>query len=91
MVVTMYVIIVYDIGEDRINSIRKFLRRFLNWIQNSVFEGEITESQLIRIQNYLHKNIDEGYDFVKIYSMSSNKYLDIYNIGTPKKEPTNIL
>ena len=87
----MYVIIVYDIGEERINVIRKFLRRFLNWIQNSVFEGEITESQLVRVQNFLHKKIVIESDFIKIYIMSSNKYLSTCNIGTPKKEPTNIL
>ncbi len=87
----MYVIIVYDIGEERINVIRKFLKRFLNWIQNSVFEGEITESQLVRVQNFLHKKIVIESDFIKIYIMSSNKYLSTCNIGTPKKEPTNIL
>lgn len=87
----MYVIIVYDIGEERINVIRKFLKRFLNWIQNSVFEGEITESQLVRVQNFLHKKVVIEYDFIKIYIMSSNKYLSTCNIGTPKKEPTNIL
>jgi CRISPR-associated protein Cas2 len=87
----MYVIIVYDIGEERITNVRKFLKRFLNWIQNSVFEGEITESQLVRVQNFLHKKIVIESDFIKIYIMSSNKYLSTYNIGTPKKEPTNIL
>lgn len=87
----MYVIIVYDVGIDRINNIRKFLKRFLNWIQNSVFEGEITESQLIRIENYLNKNTEQDYDFIKIYMLSSNKYLKIDVIGTVKKENTNII
>ncbi|AGO59982.1 CRISPR-associated endonuclease Cas2 [Ferroplasma acidarmanus] len=66
----MYVIIVYDVAVDRINNIRKFLKRFLNWIQNSVFEGEITESQLIRIENYLNKKTEQDYDFIKIYHTS---------------------
>jgi CRISPR-associated protein Cas2 len=87
----MYVIIVYDVGIDRINNIRKFLKRFLNWIQNSVFEGEITESQLIRIENYLNKNTEQDYDFIKIYILSSNKYLKMDVIGTIKKENSNII
>lgn len=87
----MYVIIVYDVAVDRINNIRKFLKRFLNWIQNSVFEGEITESQLIRIENYLNKNTEQDYDFIKIYILSSNKYLKIDVIGTIKKENSNII
>ena len=87
----MYVIIVYDVGVDRINNIRKFLKRFLIWIQNSVFEGEITESQLIRIENYLNKNTEQDYDFIKIYILSSNKYLKMDVIGTIKKENSNII
>jgi CRISPR-associated protein Cas2 len=87
----MYVIIVYDVAVDRINNIRKFLKRFLNWIQNSVFEGEITESQLIRIENYLNRNTEQDYDFIKIYILSSNKYLKIDVIGTVKKENSNII
>ncbi len=87
----MYIIIVYDIGEKRINSVRKYLLKFLNWIQNSVFEGEITESQLIRIKSFLCKTIVKEYDFIKIYAMSSNKYLKVDSIGTPKKIPSNII
>lgn len=37
----MYVIIVYDIEEDRVDRVNKILKRFLNWRQNSVFEGEL--------------------------------------------------
>ncbi len=87
----MYVIIVYDINVYRINTIRKFLKRFVNWVQNSVFEGEITESQLIRIKAFINKHTDPEYDFIKIYSMDSDKYLDSYIIGKPKKEFSNII
>ena len=42
----MYVILVYDIGEKRVGKMLKLCRKYLNWIQNSVFEGEITEVKL---------------------------------------------
>ena len=42
----MYVILVYDIGEKRVGKILKLCRKYLNWIQNSVFEGEITDVKL---------------------------------------------
>ena len=42
----MYVILVYDINEKRVGKMLKLCRRYLNWIQNSVFEGEITEVKL---------------------------------------------
>ena len=42
----MYVILVYDMGEKRVAKMLKHCRKYLNWIQNSVFEGEITEVKL---------------------------------------------
>lgn len=42
----MYVVLVYDMGEKRVGKMLKLCRRYLNWIQNSVFEGEITEVKL---------------------------------------------
>ena len=42
----MYVILVYDFGEKRVNKMLKLCRKYLNWIQNSVFEGEISEAKL---------------------------------------------
>ena len=42
----MYVILVYDIDQKRTAKMLKLCRRYLSWIQNSVFEGEISEVQL---------------------------------------------
>ena len=42
----MYIILVYDIGEKRVGKMLKLCRQYLSWIQNSVFEGEITEVKL---------------------------------------------
>lgn len=42
----MYVILVYDFGEKRVAKMLRLCRRYLNWIQNSVFEGEISEVRL---------------------------------------------
>ena len=46
----MYIIIAYDIQVDRIDEVRKYLKRYLNWIQNSLFEGEVTLSELEEIK-----------------------------------------
>ena len=42
----MYLIVVYDISEERINKVRKILKKYFLWVQNSVFEGEISEGKL---------------------------------------------
>ena len=50
----MYVILVYDFGEKRVNKMLKLCRKYLNWIQNSVFEGEIPDDSLsIQISAHL--------------------------------------
>jgi CRISPR-associated endonuclease Cas2 len=42
----MYVILVYDMGERRVVKMLKLCRKYPNWIQNSVFEGEISDVKL---------------------------------------------
>ena len=31
----------YDVGEKRVGKMLNYCRKYLNWIRNSVFEGEI--------------------------------------------------
>ncbi len=47
----MYVLIVYDISVERVTKVHKCLKRYLNWRQNSVFEGELTEAQIEAVKN----------------------------------------
>ena len=39
ILVYMYVIAVYDVNQKRVAKMLKLCRRYLHWIQNSVFEG----------------------------------------------------
>jgi len=68
----MYAILVYDVGEDRIERLRKFLKKYMFWIQNSVFEGEISEYELSVITENI-KNIIEEKDSVIIYIFRTDK------------------
>jgi len=58
----MYIILVYDIGEKRVGKMLKLCRKYLNWIQNSVFEGEISEVKLLELKSraagIMERNID---------------------------------
>lgn len=87
----MYAIIVYDISQERVSKVCKFLRTHLNWIQNSVFEGEITESRLARVKARLMELADPGSDSVIIYMFSSRKLVKRDRIGVEKNPPTNIV
>ena len=42
----MYVLLVYDVEVKRVVKVHKFLKRHLHWVQNSVFEGELTDAQI---------------------------------------------
>ena len=58
----MYVIVVYDCGVERLDKVRKYLRTYLDRIQNSVFEGELTEAKLERMKAGLAKKLDPEAD-----------------------------
>lgn len=69
----MYVILVYDFGEKRVNKMLKLCRKYLNWIQNSVFEGEISEARLKELLMQSDKFMKKGrrqYNYIQ-YSFSN--------------------
>ncbi|WP_058946815.1 CRISPR-associated endonuclease Cas2 [Thermococcus sp. 2319x1] len=67
----MYVVVVYDVAVERVNKVKKFLRQYLHWVQNSVFEGEITLAEFERIKAGLKDIVDENEDSVVIYKLRS--------------------
>lgn len=82
----MYVILVYDIGEKRVSKMLKLCRRYLNWIQNSVFEGEITEVKLKELQMKAKAIMDVSYDSIIIFKSRSDKWMEKEVIGNEKNE-----
>ena len=84
-------IIVYDAGVKRLNKVRIFLKQYLNWVQNSVFEGELTKAEYMRIRLRLKDLIDEDEDCIFIYSVRDRKYLGFDELGTRKAEIDTII
>ena len=80
----MYVIIVYDINVDRVNKVKAFLRQYLFWIQNSVFEGEVSEIEFELIYKGLMGIIDEDVDSVIIYKLRMQELLNREVLGIEK-------
>jgi CRISPR-associated protein Cas2 len=87
----MYVILVYDIAENRVGKMLKLCRQYLNWIQNSVFEGEISEVKLKELTNLAKEIMDEKKDSIIIFSSRQEKWLDKRIVGIEKNDLTNIL
>jgi len=69
----MYLILVYDVGQGRVGKVCRTLRRRLTWVQNSVFEGEVTEAGLKQIQADLSEVIDGSNDSVLFYCIQNPK------------------
>lgn len=87
----MYVILVYDIEEKRVGKMLKLCRRYLNWIQNSVFEGELTEVKLKELLGEAKGIINKDRDSIIIFSSRQEKWLDKMVVGKEKNELDNIL
>ncbi len=83
----MYVILMYDVGEKRVGKMLKLCRKYLNWIQNSVFEGEITEVKLEELKSKASYFMDKSYDSLIVFKSRNEKWLDKEIVG---KEPSSI-
>lgn len=77
----MYVIVVYDVGEKRVAKMLKLCRKYVNWIQNSVFEGEITEVKLEELKQKAKLIMNMETDSLIIFSSRQEKWLDKQLIG----------
>lgn len=85
----MYVILVYDVGEERVGRVCRYLRRYLPRVQNSVFEGELTEAKLAAMKAGLRKYLDEQTDSVLLWVMRDARWTDRQTIGCEKLPVSN--
>ncbi|MEI7595754.1 MAG: CRISPR-associated endonuclease Cas2 [Bacteroidota bacterium] len=87
----MYVILVYDIGEKRVGKMLKLCRQYLSWIQNSVFEGEITEVKLLELKSKANSIMEKSEDSIIIFKTRQEKWLEKEVVGKEKQETSNFL
>jgi CRISPR-associated protein Cas2 len=62
----------------------KACRKYLHWVQNSVFEGDISESRLKALRMELVRIMDPKEDSVIIYSLRTTKYSSREIMGLKK-------
>jgi len=92
----MRVILVYDIATEfpkdqtRLNKVKNICRKYLHHLQKSVFEGDLTISQLERLKTELLSVLDKDRDFVVIYTVENPKGLN-RQIITNTPDPTDNL
>ena len=71
----------YDVGVERVAKALKVGRKYLTWVQNSLFEGELSRAQLERLKADLKKVIDEEKDGVIFYILRRVQYMDREVLG----------
>lgn len=77
----MFVIMVYDVNIKRVAKVLKTSRRYLSWVQNSVFEGDITPGRLKSLKDELGKIIGNDEDSLIFYEWHFKNYAHREIIG----------
>ena len=88
----MFVILYYDVGEKRCSKMLKICRKYLQWVQNSVFEGEISVASLEKLNYEINEIIkpEEG-DSVIIYKFRTKRYTERVVFGIDKKDDISFI
>jgi len=89
--VPLFVILVYDINEKRVAKVLKKCRQYLNWVQNSVFEGDISPANLKKLVMELDRITRKDEDSVIIYNLRTTKYYSREIIGLKKGGDDNVI
>ncbi len=91
----MYVILVYDInleekeGQKVLRKVFKTCKKYLIHIQNSVFEGELLESQAMKLKAELDMYIRDEKDSVILFKSRSQRWLEKEFLGKVEDDKTD--
>jgi CRISPR-associated protein Cas2 len=85
-----YIIAVYDVNQKRVGKMLKLFRRYLTWVQNSVFEGDLTTAQAKQLQQEAETIMDE-HDGVIFYQLRDERYSERIVVGIDKAERSRFL
>lgn len=91
----MYVILVYDInleqkeGQKVLRKVFKTCKKYLTHIQNSVFEGELLDSQMLALKKELDEYVRDDLDSVILFKSRSQRWLDKEFIGKVEDDKTS--
>jgi len=88
----MFVIVYYDVNEKRCTKMLKVCRKYLQHVQYSVFEGEITPANFEKMVSELKKiMVPEEEDSLVVYKFRSMNYSERLVYGLDKKGDTQFI
>lgn len=80
----MFVILVYDVGVKRVGKVLKTSRKYLNWVQNSVLEGDISDANFKKLRTELLRIIITDEDSLIFYTFRTKSYSNREEYGLKK-------
>lgn len=80
----LFIILVYDFNVKRVGKALKICRKYLHWVQNSVFEGEISKANFVKLKMELKSLMDADEDSIIIYIFRTRQYTSREEIGVKK-------
>lgn len=90
----MYVILMYDIVMDEkgakvSRNTFKTCKKYLTHIQKSVFEGNLTELNLLKLKSELNKHIRKDRDSLLLFVSRNERWLDKEFLGVVDDKTSN--
>lgn len=80
-----YYICVYDVSVDRVQKALRLFRQYLTWVQNSVFEGELSPAQFAELEAKA-RALFEASDSLIVYELRTGRYFDRRVVGVERGE-----
>ena len=81
----MFVLMAYDVHADRVTKVLKVGRKYLNHVQNSFLEGELSPAQYEKLKHEINSTIDSEYDSVRFYLLRTTQYMTVEKLGVPSR------
>ena len=92
-----YAFVFYDIadkeseaGKNRGTKVFKICKKYFKHHQKSIFRGNITPSNLIKIREELTNIIDEKLDFISIIKIQNKHVFEEEILGTDEKQSESL-
>ena len=91
----MLVLITYDVntqtsaGKRRLRKVAKECQNYGQRVQNSVFEGELLESQAIKLKAELDRYIRDDKDSVILFKSRNQRWLEKEFLGMIEDDKTD--
>ena len=92
-----YAFLFYDIADEfseagkyRVAKVFKICKKYLKHHQKSIFRGNITPSNQLKLETELKKVIDKDLDFISIIKVQNSGSFIEKTLGNDKKEVESI-